>query len=135
MASEVTFDLRFEISDPQNHYIGWYMVDLLIKLGTCPEKTWNICLFVDCVSLRNAVNINNKYNLLEKEYGVDDSLADYMTSVLDIGYPQQFNTMTNDIAYGTDFDLEQKQAETGLRRVLTENNFDLLELFEALAVR
>lgn len=90
---------------------------------------------MDCVSLRNAVNINNKYNLLEKEYGVDDSLADYMTSVLDIGYPQQFNTMTNDIAYGTDFDLEQKQAETGLRRVLTENNFDLLELFEALAVR
>ena len=70
-----------------------------------------------------------------KEYGVSDDLADYMTMVLDMGYGQQFITMTEDKVYGNEFALETNQSETELRRVLTENNFDLLELFEALAVR
>ena len=66
---------------------------------------------------------------------MSDDLADYMTMVLDMGYGQQFITMTEDKVYGNEFALETNQSVTGLRRVLTENNFDLLELFEALAVR
>ena len=70
-----------------------------------------------------------------KEYGVGDDLADYMTMVLDMGYGQQFITMTEDKVYGNEFALETNRSEAELRRVLNENNFDLLELFEALAVR
>ena len=66
---------------------------------------------------------------------MDDDLADYMTMVLDIGFGQQFKTMTADEVYSNEFALETNQSEAELRRVLTENNFDLLELFEALAVR
>ena len=75
-------------------------------------------------------------NSLVKEYGVSDILAEYMTSVLDIGYPQQYKTMTEeDDTYGTEFELEQNRSQTELSQVLTKNNFNLLELFEALAVR
>ena len=70
-----------------------------------------------------------------KEYGVSDTLAEYMTSVLDIGYPQQYKTMTEDDTYSTAFELEQNHSQTELSQVLTKNNFNLLELFEALAVR
>ena len=73
--------------------------------------------------------------MLAKEYGVNDTLAAYMTSVLDIGYSQQFKTMKADPAYGVAYVLQQNQSETELNRVLTESNLDLLELFEALAVR
>ena len=64
-----------------------------------------------------------------------DSLVEYMTSVLDIGYPQQYKTMTEDAFYGTDFELEQNQSKTDLKRVLADYNLDLVNLFEALAVR
>lgn len=67
---------------------------------------------------------------------MSDILAEYMTSVLDIGYPQQYKTMTEeDDAFGTEFELEQNRSQTELSQVLTKNNFNLLELFEALAVR
>ena len=85
-------------------------------------------LYIVLILLNNIV-------ILQKEYGVNDDLADYMTMVLDMGYGQLFITMTEDEVYGNQFALETNRSKTELRKVLTENNFNLLELFQALAVR
>ena len=69
------------------------------------------------------------------EYGVNDTLASYMTSILDMGYAKQYHTFKSSLSVGESYLNIQNQSEQGLNRILRENNFTLLELFEAMAIR
>ena len=67
---------------------------------------------------------------------MNDTLAAYMTSILDMGYTQQYKTFSNATGgVGASYQLAQKQSEQDLNRVMAENDLTLLELFEKLAVR
>ena len=69
------------------------------------------------------------------EYGVNDSLASYMTSILNMGYAKEYETYKSSTSIGEHYIMAQNQSEQALNLVLQENNFTLLELFEAMAIR
>ena len=69
------------------------------------------------------------------EYGVNDTLVSYMTSILDMGYAKQYATFKNSSSIGDHYQMIQNQSEQELNRILRENNVTLLELFEAMAIR
>ena len=67
---------------------------------------------------------------------MNDTLAAYMTSILDMGYAQQYKTYSGVTGgVGASYQMLQSQSEQDLNRIMTENDFTLLELFEKLAVR
>ena len=68
-------------------------------------------------------------------YGINDTLASYMTSILDSGYVNQYRTYESSSSIGEKYVMMQNHSEHQLNRILHVNNFTLLELFEALAVR
>ena len=68
-------------------------------------------------------------------YGVNDTLASYMTSILDSGYLKQYRSYESSTSIGEMYVMGQNDSEHQLNRILHANNFTLLELFEALAVR
>ena len=58
-----------------------------------------------------------------------------MTSILDSGYVNQYLTFASSTSIGEMYVMGQNDSEHQLNRILHANNFTLLELFEALAVR
>ena len=93
-----------------------------------------IC-FVD-VYQNHGVHVSSHFILFTiSAYGVNDTLASYMTSILDSGYVNQYRTYESSTSIGETYIMMQNHSEHQLNRILRVNNFTLLELFEALAVR
>ena len=66
---------------------------------------------------------------------MNDTLVSYMTSILDMGYAKQYRTFKGSTSVGEMYIGWQNQSEQALNTVLGKNNFTLLELFEAMAIR